>query len=137
MKKYIISLSLLIVLSISFFACKKDTTSLKARMFGKWTVNKIVVTGYTGTDALTKNGTFNCTTNDYIDFKGNDDDQFEQSLTNQRSIGTYTANIDDKFNLIFSDGSYYCTISTLSANQFQFSAALDKSGVVKVYYLSR
>lgn len=137
MRKYFTSLGLLFLLSIAFLGCKKDTESLKARMFGKWTVDKIVVSGYTGAEGLLKNGTFNYTANDYIDFKGNDDDQFEQSLNNQRSIGNYTVNIDDKFNLVYSDGTYYCITNTISVNQFQFTATLDKSNIVKIYYLKR
>lgn len=137
MKKHFTMLSLFVLLSTAFVACKKDTTSLKARMFGKWTVNKIVVTGYTGSDALLKNGTFTYTANDYIDFKGNDDDQVELSLTNQRSIGTYSANIDDSFGLVFSEGISYCTTNNLTSTQFQFTAKLNGTNVVKVYYLTR
>ena len=101
---------------------------------GKWTVNKIEVSGNTN-QAL--NGTFNYTMNDYLDFKANDDDQVELSLTNQRTIGTYTASLGDDFNMVFPEGASYCTVSTLSGTQLEFTAKIDKTNIVKKYFLTR
>jgi len=134
MKKQITILSLLFLATTALFSCKKDETSLKARIVGKWTVNKIEVSGNTNE---TLNGTFTYTINDYLDFKSNDDDQVELSLTNQRTIGTYTASLGSEFGMIFPEGTSYCTVSTLSGTQLQFTAKIDKTNIVKKYYLTR
>ncbi len=133
MKKQIALLSSLLMLTVILFSCKKDTESLKARMMGKWTVNKIVVSGYAET---AKNGTFDYTSSDYMDFKSNDDDQVELSLKGQNTIGTYVSTGED-FNMSFPEGAFYCTVNSLSNNQFQFTAKIDKTNVIKVFYLSR
>ena len=134
MKKQITILSLFLVVSATLFSCKKDTTSLKARIIGKWTVNKIVVSGNTD-ESL--NGTFNYTANDYLDFKSNNDDQVELSLTNQRTIGSYIISLGNDFNMVFPEGVSYCTVSALSGTQLQFTAKIDKTNIVKVYSLTR
>ncbi|MFC3560016.1 lipocalin family protein [Pedobacter jamesrossensis] len=134
MKKQITILSLLFIATATLFSCKKDTTSLKARIIGKWTVNKIVVSG--NSDA-SLNGTFNYTINDYLDFKANDDDQVELSLTNQRTIGSYVISLGNDFNMVFPEGTSYCTVSTLSGSQLQFTAKIDKTNIIKVYTLTR
>ena len=134
MKRQITFLGMLMLVTATLFSCKKDETSLKARIMGKWTVNKIEVSGNTN-QAL--NGTFNYTMNDYLDFKANDDDQVELSLNNQRTIGTYTASLGDDFNMVFPEGASYCTVSTLSGTQLQFTAKIDKTNIVKKYYLTR
>jgi len=134
MKKQITFLSLFVLVTASLISCKKDTTSLKARIVGKWIVNKIEVSGNTSSSA---NGTFNYTNSDYIDFKSNDDDQVELGLTNQRTIGTYETTLDSQFSMVFPEGASYCTVNSLSDTNFQFTAKIDKTNIVKVYYLSR
>ncbi|KQS41853.1 hypothetical protein [Pedobacter sp. Leaf194] len=134
MKKRITLLSLFFLATATLFSCKKDETSLKARMIGKWTVNKIEVSGNSN---QTLNGTFNYTANDYLDFKSNEDDQVELSLTNQRTIGNYTVSLGNDFGMIFPEGTSYCTVSTISGTQLQFTAKIDKTNIVKKYYLTR
>ena len=134
MKRQITFLGMLMLVTATLFSCKKDETSLKARIMGKWTVNKIEVSG-NSSQAL--NGTFNYTMNDYIDFKSNQDDQVELSLTNQRTIGTYTASLGNEFGMVFPEGSSYCTVSVLSGTQLEFTAKIDKTNIVKKYYLTR
>lgn len=134
MKRQITILSLFLIISATLFSCKKDTTSLKSRIIGKWTVNKIVVSGNSSQEL---NGTFNYTANDYLDFKSNDDDQVELSLTNQRTIGSYITSLGNDFNMVFPEGTSYCTISTISETQLQFTAKIDKTNIVKVYTLTR
>jgi hypothetical protein len=141
MKAKITSLCLFILTAISVVSCKKDDESVKARIIGKWNVNKVEVTGYTGTET-TKNGTFGVT-GDYMDFKANNDDQVELRLTNpitsqsNTNIGTYIGT-QDGFNMVFAaDGSSYCTINTLTDTKLTFTAKIDKTNVVKVYTLSR
>ncbi|MDN3587206.1 hypothetical protein QWY86_11040 [Pedobacter aquatilis] len=134
MKKQFTMFCLLLLTATTIFSCKKDDSSLKARIIGKWTVNKIEVSGNTNA-AL--NGTFNYTVNDYIDFKANDDDQVELSLNNQRTIGTYTGSLGNDFVMSFPEGVSYCSASTLTGNQLNFTAKIDKTNIVKVYYLTR
>ncbi|RNL55382.1 hypothetical protein [Pedobacter jejuensis] len=134
MKRQITTLCLILISSIILFSCKKDNTSVKARITGKWTVNKIEVSGNSN-ESL--NGTFNYTINDYMDFKANNDDQVELGLSNQRTIGSYIISLGSEFQLVFPEGTYYCTVSTLSGSQFQFTAKMDKTNISKVFYLTR
>jgi len=134
MKKQITILSLLFLATTALFSCKKDDSSLKARIVGKWTVNKIEVSGNTN-ESL--NGTFTYTINDYMDFKSNDDDQVELGLSNQRTIGSYIISMGQDFSMVFPEGTSYCTVSTLSGTQLQFTAKIDKTNIVKKYYLTR
>ena len=134
MKKQFTMLCLLVLTTFTIFSCKKDNESVKARIIGKWTVNKIEISGNADE---TLNGVFPYTINDYMDFKLNDDDQVELSLKNQRTIGSYIVSLGSEFNMVFPEGTSYCTISTLNANQLQFTAKIDKTNIVKVYYLSK
>lgn len=134
MKKQITIIGLLFIATTALLSCKKDTTSLKARIMGKWTVNRIEVSGNT---KQSLNGTFNYTKDDYMDFKSNNDDQVELSLTNQRTIGTYTTSLGDEFSMIFPEGDSYCTVANITGTQFQFTAKIDKTNIVKTYFLTR
>ncbi|GGI26993.1 hypothetical protein [Pedobacter mendelii] len=134
MKRQIATLCLILISTIILFSCKKDNTSVKARITGKWTVNKIEVSGNSN-ESL--NGTFNYTINDYMDFKANNDDQVELGLNNQRTIGSYIISLGTEFQLVFPEGTYYCTVATLSGSQLQFTAKMDKTNVSKVFYLTR
>ncbi|KQR68199.1 hypothetical protein [Pedobacter sp. Leaf176] len=134
MKKQITVLSLLFLATAALFSCKKDDSSLKARIIGKWMVNKIEVSGNSN-ESL--NGTFTYTINDYMDFKSNDDDQVELGMSNQRTIGSYIISLGKDFSMVFPEGTSYCTVSTLSATQLQFTAKMDKTNIVKKYYLTR
>ncbi len=134
MKKQITIIGLLLIATTALFSCKKDETSLKARIMGKWTVNKIEVSGNTNTSL---NGTFNYTRDDYMDFKSNNDDQVELGLTNQRTIGTYSTSLGNEFWMVFPEGTSYCTVANITGTQFQFTAKIDKTNIVKTYYLTR
>ncbi len=134
MKKQITIIGLLLIATTALFSCKKDETSLKARIMGKWTVNKIEVSGNTNTSF---NGTFNYTRDDYMDFKSNNDDQVELGLTNQRTIGTYSTSLGNEFWMVFPEGTSYCTVANITGTQFQFTAKIDKTNIVKTYYLTR
>ena len=134
MKKQFTIIGLLLIATTALFSCKKDETSLKARIMGKWTVNKIEVSGNTNTSL---NGTFNYTRDDYMDFKSNNDDQVELGLTNQRTIGTYSTSLGNEFWMVFPEGTSYCTVANITGTQFQFTAKIDKTNIVKTYYLTR
>lgn len=142
MKRQITVLSLLMLLTSTIISCKKDTTSLKAQMLGRWTLNRIVTTGYTADDTLKDpkkvNGDVKYgTTSDYVDFKPDNDDTVELSLSGNRTIGTYTIIYSDQFGMTINDGLNYCQINNISSGQLQFTAKIDKTNVTKVYYLSR
>lgn len=142
MKRQLTILSLFLLIASTFISCKKDSTSLKAQMLGKWTLNKIVTSGYTAEETLKDpkkvNGTVNYgTTSDYIDFKPNDDDQVELSLSGNRTIGTYVIIYSDQFSMDINDGLNYCKINSITANKLEFTAKIDKTNVTKVYSLSR
>ncbi|WP_157255386.1 hypothetical protein [Pedobacter sp. Leaf216] len=135
MKRQITILSLLLLVASSIISCKKDDTSLKAQMLGRWTLNKIVTTGYTD-DKLNGAVTYGKTT-DYIDFKSNNDDQVEISLSGNRTIGEYVIIYSDQFSMSINDGLNYCKINSINANKLEFTAKIDKTNVTKVYSLSR
>ena len=135
MKRQITILSLLMLLTSTIISCKKDTTSLKAQMMGRWTLNRIVTTGYADE---TLNGDVNYgKITDYIDYKSNNDDQVEISLSGNRTIGTYVIIYSDQFSMDINDGLNYCKINSITANKLEFTAKIDKTNVTKVYYLTR
>jgi len=142
MKRKITSLALLLVVTTAFISCKKDETSLKARMMGKWMISKIEVSGYTAAETLSDptkvNGTINYGTGgDYVDFKSNNDDQVELSLKGNRTIGTYIIIYSDQFTMDLNDGQNYARVNNLTTTQFQFTSKIDKTNVTKVYYLTK
>jgi hypothetical protein len=142
MKRQITILSLFLLIASSIVSCKKDDTSLKAQMIGKWKLNRIVTTGYTAEDTLKDPKKINGdvtygTTSDYVDFKSNNDDQVELSLSGNRTIGTYLIIYSDQFSMDINDGMNYCKINSISTSQLQFTAKIDKTNVTKVYYLSK
>ena len=142
MKRKITILALLVVATSTLFSCKKDETSLKARMMGKWMISKIETSGYTPAETLndpTKvNGTVTYgSTSDYIDFKSNEDDQVELSLKGNRTIGTYVIIYSDQFAMDLNDGQNYARVNNLTTTQFQFTSKIDKTNVTKIYYLTK
>jgi hypothetical protein len=142
MKRQVTILSLFLIIASTIVSCKKDETSLKAQMMGKWTLNRIVTTGYTAEDTLGDPKKLNGdvtygTTSDYVDFKSNNDDPVELSLSGNRTLGTYVIIYSDQFSMDINDGLNYCKINSISANKLEFTAKIDKTNVVKVYTLSR
>ncbi|MGM9475111.1 hypothetical protein ACS5PU_01725 [Pedobacter sp. GSP4] len=142
MKRQITLLSLLLIVTSTIISCKKDDTSLKAQMLGRWKLNRIVTTGYTAEEMLKDPKKINGdvtygTTSDYVDYKANNDDQVELSLSGNRTIGTYIIIYSDQFSMDINDGMNYCKVNSISGSQFQFTAKIDKTNVTKVYYLSR
>jgi len=140
MKKQITLLALVIAFTSVLISCKKDDESVKARVTGRWSIQKIEVSGYTTADTQadpTKvNTIINGTSGDYMDFKADNDDQVELSIKGNRNIGNYVI-VDNRLNISFSEGNYYSTVTALTMNQLQFTAKLDKTNVVKIYYLTR
>ncbi|WP_316847447.1 hypothetical protein [Pedobacter psychrodurus] len=142
MKRQVTILSLFLLIASTIVSCKKDETSLKAQMMGKWTLNRIVTTGYTADDTAGDpkkvNGDVTYgTTSDYVDFKSNNDDPVELSLSGNRTLGTYVIIYSDQFSMDINDGLNYCKINSITANKLEFTAKIDKTNVVKVYTLSR
>ena len=142
MKRQITLLSLLLIVATTIISCKKDTTSLKAQMLGRWKLDRIVTTGYTAEETLKNprrvNGDITYgTTSDYVDYKPTNDDVVEVSLSGNRNQGTYVILYSNQFTMDLEDGSNFCTVNTITENKFQFTAKIDKTNVVKVYYLSR
>ncbi|MET4083588.1 hypothetical protein ABIB40_003560 [Pedobacter sp. UYP30] len=122
MKKQNTLLVILLTIATSFVACKKDTTSLKSQLIGKWNVTKIE-----GIDSPV---------DDYFTFTSNDNDQVERNLGTNTTIGTYIV-VANTFNMSFSDGNYYCTDVILDGNTLQFNAKNDKDNTTSTYSLTR
>ncbi|QIL38694.1 hypothetical protein G7074_04995 [Pedobacter sp. HDW13] len=141
MKRQITLLGLLLIVTSTIISCKKDTTSLKAQMLGRWTLDKIVTTGYTAEETLKDPTKINGDvtygkTSDYVDYKANNDDQVEVSLSGNRTIGTYIIIYSDQFTMDLNDGSNFCAVNSITGNKFQFTATINNR-IKKVYYLSR
>lgn len=121
----------------SFTACKKQdeaTKPLRAKMLGKWQVNKIDVTIAGSATVSTSYAA-----NDYMDFKDNTNDDFELSLGSNRSVGSYSSTIDNNFYLDFSSKDLDCVVTTITPNQFQFTGTVVGSNPkqTETYFLSR
>jgi hypothetical protein len=137
MKKHLIFLSLILLFTASFTACKKETFEskpLREKMIGKWQVNKIDVT--TGS-AATVSTTYAST--DYIDFKDNSSDDFELGLGANRQVGNYSSSIDMSFYLDFSSKDLECVATTITENKFTFTGTVVGSNpkITETYYLTR
>ncbi|MGY3054811.1 hypothetical protein ACVWYG_003020 [Pedobacter sp. UYEF25] len=127
MKKQNILIVILLTVATSFVACKKDSTSLKSQLIGKWNVTKIV-----GPDLIS----IQITNNDYFSFSSNNDDQLERSLNGETRVGSYIV-VDNTFNMSFADANYYCTNVVINANTLQFDGKNDKTNETRTYYLAR
>ncbi|WP_175635422.1 hypothetical protein [Pedobacter ghigonis] len=110
-------------------------------MMGRWTLDRIVTTGYTADETLKDPTKINADvtygkTSDYVDYKANNDDQVEVSLSGNRTIGTYIIIYSDQFTMDLNDGSNFCAVNSITGNKFQFTATINNR-IKKVYYLSR
>ncbi|MBB2143888.1 hypothetical protein GM921_00190 [Pedobacter sp. LMG 31464] len=137
MKKRLVLAGTILLFIAGFSACKKQdeaTKPLRAKMVGKWQVNKIDVTT-AGSATITT--TYAAT--DYLDFKDNESDDFELGLGSNRSVGTFGARVGDEFYMDFSSKDLDCTVSAITTNKFQFTGTVVGSNpkVTETYYLSR
>lgn len=141
MKKQLFLASMILLFVAAFTACKKqdeETKPIREKMIGKWQVNKIDVTTYVeGSTPSTVSTTYAST--DYIDFKNNESDDFELSLGNTRSVGSFSSSVDNSIYLDFPSKDLDCTVTTISPNQFQFTGTVVGSNpkITETYYLSR
>lgn len=141
MKKRLVLAGTILLFIAGFTACKKQdeaTKPLRAKMIGKWQVNKIdVTTSVTNGEATTVTTTYAAT--DYLDFKDNESDDFELGLGSNRSVGTFGARIGDEFYMDFSSKDLDCKVTTITTNKFQFTGTVVGSNpkVTETYYLSR
>jgi hypothetical protein len=141
MKKQVVLLAALIVALISFGSCKKqddENKPLSEKLFGKWTVEKIVV------NTQNSNGTaISTTTNfgptDYMDFKKTENLDVEVKLGQNTSLGTYTTTVYQTMFLTLSTKSLACTIDNISSNKLQFTGTVTNATVptTETYYLYR
>jgi len=141
MKKRLLLAGTILFFVTGFTACKKQddaTKPLRTKMLGKWQVNKIDVTTYASSGTPTTVST-SYSSGDYIDFKDNENDDFEMGLGSNRSVGTYSSTIGDRLFLDFSSKDLECNVSTITDNQFQFTGTVVGSSpkVTETYYLSR
>lgn len=138
MKKQLVFGAIILLFITSFTACKKQdeaTKPLKAKMIGKWSVNKIEV-AIAGSDPISS--TYGA--DDYMDFKDNTNDDVELGLGPNRSLGTFGSTIDDgKFYLDFATKDLDCKVTTITTNQFEFTGTVVGSNPTRTetYFLSR
>ncbi|RZL50630.1 MAG: hypothetical protein EOP00_03335 [Pedobacter sp.] len=137
MKKRLLFAGTLLLFIATFTACKKQdeaTKPLRAKIIGKWQVNKIDVTT---AGAATVTTTY--ASGDYMDFKDNSTDDFELGLGANRSVGTYSSSIDNSLFLDFSSKDLQCTVTSVTDNQLQFTGTVVGSSpkITETYYLSR
>lgn len=138
MKKQLVFGAIFLLFITSFTACKKQdeaTKPLRAKMIGKWSVNKIDV-AIAGSDPVSTS----YSADDYLDFKDNTNDDVELGLGSNRSLGTFGSTIDDgKFYLDFSSKDLDCKVTTITTNQFEFTGTVVGSNPTRTetYFLSR
>jgi hypothetical protein len=133
MKKQLLFASIILLFIVSFTACKKETEAnkpLRAKMLGKWQVNKIVVSDESQQTI---------TITDYMDFKDNTNDDFELQLGSNRSVGTFSSGIDNSFYLDFPSKDLDCVATIITPNKFEFTGTVVGSNpkVTETYTLSR
>ncbi|WP_129714599.1 hypothetical protein [Pedobacter sp. SYP-B3415] len=139
MKKTLTLIAFFALILTAFSSCKKEEFAeqpLRHKMFGKWQVEKVTRT-ISGQAPVTE--TYNAP-GDYIDFRENDDDDFEQSLDGDRTIGTWTVNIDNSFDLRYSFGLLSAKLDNISETRFQFTGTMKNSGgqtETQTFYLKR
>lgn len=135
MKKQLLAV-LCLALASGFVACKKeDQNSVRAKVLGKWQVNKIETT----TGGTTR--TANYGGSDYMDFKNNDNDDVELSLNNQKTVGRFSTGIGNQVFLDFTDNNkdLQGDIITLDDKTLTFKGEEGNANpkVIKTYYLVR
>lgn len=139
MKRKLVLAGIMLFLATGFSACKKQneaTEPLRAKMLGKWQVNKIDVTTNNGGTPTTVTTTY--TSSDYIDFKDNESDDFELSLgANNRTLGTYQIRINDTFFLDLPNKDLECTTTVIGDHEFRFTGTVVGTKNTETYYLSR
>ena len=142
MKTKLLAIIALFLASALFTACKKeDSDTFKAKISGRWKVNKIEKKTYdaNGTTVATT-VTNSYTDTDYIDFKNNENDELEINLgSGNRVMGNYVVIMGQQFNISLSDKLLYCNTDLLNETTFQFTGSVDKSSpkVTETYYLKR
>ena len=133
MKKQLLFATAILLFIVSFTACKKETEAnkpLRAKMLGKWQVNKILKSAGTSPTI---------TATDYMDFKDNTNDDFELQLGATRDVGTFSSSIDDSFYLDFPSKDLNCVVTVITPNKFEFTGTVVGSNpkVTETYTLVR
>lgn len=134
-------LSTILLLAISFTACKKDegeSRPLRTKVLGKWQVNKIDVTTYSAAGVPTT-VTTTYAASDYMEFRDNESDDVELGLGTTRQVGSFGIYANDDFFLDFSSKDLACVTNTITDNQFRFTGTVVGANpkVTETYYLSR
>jgi hypothetical protein len=142
MKTKLLAVTVLLMAIAFLPGCKKeDTDTLKARMAGRWQVDKIETKTYDASGAtVVRTETKPYTTADYFDFKNNENDELEINLgAGNRVMGNYVVLMGQTFNISLSNELLYCNTEVLTDNAFQFTGSVDKSSpkVTRTYYLKR
>lgn len=136
MKRKLILGTLLLLITVGFSACEKDSTEANSErkyILGRWTVNKVDVT----TSGVTTST--NYTSSDFIEFKDNDADELVVKLGTDQTSGTYIILDNDKFNVTMGSKLLYCVTDNITETSFQFTGTTTQSGteVKETYYLTR
>ncbi|NQX42496.1 hypothetical protein SAMN05421820_111220 [Pedobacter steynii] len=100
--------------------CKKETGAdapLKTKIVGRWQVAKVETT-VTGTPPTTYTGV----AGDFLEFRGDENDQMEFNYGKERALGNYVVFGLENINLSFSGKLFNCVINTLTDNKLEFTA---------------
>ncbi|MES2827264.1 MAG: hypothetical protein V4687_03890 [Bacteroidota bacterium] len=132
-KPAILLTAFLLILS----SCKKqddETKPLKTKIVGKWEVSKVETS--IGSSAPT---TVAGSANDYVDFKGGDDDIVEISVSSSLQSGTYSILVSNEFYITIGGKLYQCSPTLVDDNSFEFTATEEGSNplIIKKYFLER
>lgn len=140
MKRKLTSAALFLLMVTGLGACKKqDSGTVQAKITGRWIVNKIEVKTYDANGAATGTTSTSYTSSDYIDFKTNETNDVEMSLTGVKLTGSYTTFLNGAFNINFTTKLLTCNTDVITDNTFQFTGAVNNSNpkTTETYYLSR
>lgn len=140
MKKKLTRAALFLLMVTGLGACKKeDSGTVRSQISGRWVVNKIEVKTYDANGALTGTTSTNYTASDYIDFKTNETNEVNLSLSGTVLTGSYTTFLNGTFNVNFTSKLLSCSTDVITDNTFQFTGAVNNSNpkTTETYYLTR
>ncbi len=140
MRKQVVLLGAILIAMVTFSSCKKQdeaTKPLSEKLFGRWSVEKVVTTTQTGTGP--QSTTQNYQSSDYMDFRKSENNDVEVKLGANTSLGTFTTTVDQTLYLTLSGKSLVCQMDQITDSKAQFTGTVTGSNpkVTETYYLYR
>lgn len=140
MRKQVVLLGAILIAMVTLGSCKKQdeaTKPLSEKLFGRWSVEKVVTTTQTGTG--TQSATQNYQSSDYMDFRKSENNDVEVKLGANTSLGSFNTTVDHTLYLTISGKSLVCQMDQITDSKAQFTGTVTGSNpkVTETYYLYR